>query len=104
MDWHQKRLFIKAGKGKKDRYVYLPDKLKKLLDEYQGGYPTQYWYFEGQEGGQYSVRSIQAVFHQSLERSGVAMPSFFPTAIVMRLIRQCLLQCRRCARADGEES
>lgn len=34
-------------------------------------YPTRYWYFEGQEGGQYSVRSIQAVFHQSLERSGV---------------------------------
>jgi len=25
IDWDQKRLFIKAGKGKKDRYVVLPD-------------------------------------------------------------------------------
>ena len=71
VDWNQNRLFIKAGKGKKDRYVFFPVKLKTVLMEYEKQYPCQYWYFEGQEGGQYSVRSIQAVFHQSLERAKV---------------------------------
>lgn len=71
VDWNQSRLFVKAGKGKKDRYVFLPESLKRILERYQKVYPAQYWYFEGQEGGQYSVRSIQAVFHHSVERSGV---------------------------------
>jgi len=71
VDWNQNRLFIKAGKGKKDRYVFFPLKLKQLLTLYEKTYPAKYWYFEGQDGGQYSVRSIQAVFHQSLERAKV---------------------------------
>ncbi|MGB3081092.1 MAG: tyrosine-type recombinase/integrase, partial [Saprospiraceae bacterium] len=71
VDWHQSRLFVRAGKGKKDRYVFLPDSLKRILERYQKVYPPQYWYFDGQEGGQYSVRSIQAIFHHSLERSNV---------------------------------
>lgn len=71
VDWNQNRLFIKAGKGKKDRYVFFPVRLKTLLTEYEKRYPVKYWYFEGQDGGQYSVRSIQAVFHQSLERAKV---------------------------------
>jgi site-specific recombinase XerD len=71
VDWDQNRIFIKAGKGKKDRYVFLSEKTKGVMKDYQKDYPTQYWYFEGQEGGQYSVRSIQAVFHRSLERAQV---------------------------------
>ena len=71
VDWNQNRLFIKAGKGKKDRYVFFPFKLKLLLQNYEKAYPTKYWYFEGQDGGQYSVRSIQAIFHQSIVRAKV---------------------------------
>ena len=71
VDMGQGRLFVKAGKGKKDRYVFLPEKLKTLLRVYIQAYPTSYWYFEGQEGGAYSVRSIQSIFHQSLEKAKV---------------------------------
>ncbi len=49
----------------------MPESLKRILERYQKHYLTSYWYFEGQEGGQYSVRSIQAVFHRSLEKSKV---------------------------------
>lgn len=71
IDWDQKRLFIKAGKGKKDRYVVLPDKLALLLKEYFAAYPVQYWFLESPDGGPYSARSIQAVFHRALEKAKV---------------------------------
>jgi site-specific recombinase XerD len=45
--------------------------LKALLDVYSQANPISYWYFEGQEGGQYSVRSIQSIFHRSVEKSKV---------------------------------
>ena len=51
VDWNQNRLFIKAGKGKKDRYVFFPVRLKTLLTEYEKRYTVKYWYFEGQDGG-----------------------------------------------------
>lgn len=71
VDMDQQRLFIKAGKGKKDRYVYLPAKLITILRDYTDQYRPAYWYIEGQDGGPYSVRSIQAIFHQSLEKAHV---------------------------------
>ena len=42
-----------------------------MLRVYIQAYPTSYWYFEGQEGGPYSVRSIQSIFHQSLVKAKV---------------------------------
>ncbi len=71
LDWDQKRIFIKAAKGKKDRYVVLPDKLTNLLKEYLKTYPVQYWFVESPDGGPYSARSIQVVFHRSLEKAKV---------------------------------
>lgn len=38
---------------------------------YNQSYPTSNGYFEGQEGGPYSVRSIQSIFHQSLTKAKV---------------------------------
>lgn len=71
IDFESRRLFIKAAKGKKDRYVILSSKVITLVKEYLNHYKCDYWLFEGAEGGQYSVRSIQAMFHRQLERSGV---------------------------------
>ncbi len=71
VDFAQSRLFVKAGKGKKDRYIFLPEKLKIVLLVYLQAHPIKYWFYEGQEGGQYSVRSIQAIFHQSIEKAKV---------------------------------
>jgi site-specific recombinase XerD len=65
------QLFIKGGKGKKDRYTLLSKKLLVLLHQYLKEYNPVYWLFEGQDYGQYSVRSVQAVFRQAVSRSGV---------------------------------
>ena len=69
--YDQSRIFIKAGKGKKDRYVALPTKLINMLKTYTEQYKPDYWLIEGQESGKYSARSIQNVFHQHIEKAKV---------------------------------
>ncbi len=67
----RKSIFIEAGKGKKDRYSVLSDKVVPLLKEYIEVYKPDYWLFEGQDGGQYSTRSIQQVFRRAVTKAGV---------------------------------
>ena len=64
-------VLIEAGKGKKDRYVALPTSiLEELRNYYRANRPTKYL-FEGQNGGQYSVRSVQAVFKDAMEKAKI---------------------------------
>ena len=65
------KLFIRSGKGKKDRYTLLSEKLKPLLEEYLKEYKPSYWLFEGQDHGQYSVRSVQQILRDAVRVSGV---------------------------------
>ena len=65
------QLFIRSGKGKKDRYTLLSEKLKPLLEEYLKEYKPSYWLFEGQDHGQYSVRSVQQILRDAVRVSGV---------------------------------
>jgi site-specific recombinase XerD len=67
----RKSVFIKAGKGKKDRYSVLSDKMIKLLNEYLEVYKPDYWLFEGQDGGAYSKRSVQQIFRRAVDKAGV---------------------------------
>ncbi|WP_339750825.1 tyrosine-type recombinase/integrase [Algoriphagus aquimarinus] len=62
-------IFIKGAKGKKDRKTVLSPVLLVLLRKYYKAYKPSYWLFEGQEGGQYSATSIQAVFRRAVEKS-----------------------------------
>lgn len=55
---------IDQGKGQKDRYSILSEKVLALLREYVKEYrPTEYL-FEGQSGGKYSASSIQALMRR----------------------------------------
>jgi integrase/recombinase XerD len=67
----RKQVFIIAAKGKKDRYSVLSEKVVQLLKVYLEEYKPEYWLFEGQDGGQYSTRSIQHVFRRAVAKSGV---------------------------------
>ncbi|TAL50264.1 MAG: integrase [Chitinophagaceae bacterium] len=59
------------AKGKKDRQVILSEKLLIQLRKYFKIYRPKEWLFEGKPGEQYGYRSLQLVFHQAKERSGV---------------------------------
>ncbi|MEM7375006.1 MAG: site-specific integrase [Bacteroidota bacterium] len=71
INFERKSVFIKAGKGKKDRYSVLSEKVAGVLQTYLTEYRPDYWLFEGQEGGQYSSSSIQKIFRRAVARSGV---------------------------------
>ncbi|WP_320055147.1 tyrosine-type recombinase/integrase [Neolewinella litorea] len=72
-DIHVDRLqiYIRSGKGNKDRYTTLPQSLIAELNRYVEAYQPDYWLFEGQHGGQYSPRSVQAILKRAVKRSGV---------------------------------
>ncbi len=72
-DIDSKRMLIKIGhgKGKKDRYVMLSEKLLLLLREYYKEYKPKDYLFEGQKGDKYSARSVQAVFKQALRKANI---------------------------------
>jgi integrase/recombinase XerD len=64
-------IFIKAGKGKKDRFTLLSPVFLSHLGIYLETYKPAYWLFEGQTGGQYSPRSVQNILRDAVTKSGV---------------------------------
>jgi site-specific recombinase XerD len=65
------QVHIQRGKGKKDRYVNLPESLLEELRASYRAYRPQNYLFEGQDGGKYSVRSAQHVFEAALEKAKI---------------------------------
>lgn len=62
---------IRGAKGKKDRQTLLSEALLILLRDYYKEYKPKEWLFEGQKGGQYSVRSIQNILKRASEKAGI---------------------------------
>ena len=62
---------IENAKGKKDRYVVLPSSILDDLRNYYRTYRPKKYLFEGQYGGQYAIRSVQAVFKSAMQRAKV---------------------------------
>jgi integrase/recombinase XerD len=72
IDWNRSVLWVRAGKGNKDRMVPLPDSLQQALKQYQAAYGTELHVFEGQiKGTPYDARSFQLVFKQACKRAGI---------------------------------
>ena len=71
IDSERKQIRIEQSKGKKDRYSLLSIKTLDLLRTYFKKYKPKEWLFEGQEGGQYSTRSIQTFFQEICKKAGI---------------------------------
>lgn len=67
----EKLIYIRSGKGQKDRRVPLSDTLVDLLEKYAVAYRTVDYIFEGQKGGPYSSRSAQMVLKRSAKAAGI---------------------------------
>jgi site-specific recombinase XerD len=61
VDSDRMQIRIEQGKGQKDRYSILSEKVLGLLREYVKEYQPKDYLFEGQGGGQYSSSSIQTL-------------------------------------------
>jgi len=64
-------VLVRQGKGKKDRNTVLGKKTIAILDSYIEQYHPKEYVFEGQDGGRYSVKSVQNVVQQSAARAGI---------------------------------
>lgn len=71
IDSKSMQVLIQRGKGKKDRYVNLPITILQELRIYYKTYLPKEFLFEGNLGGQYSVRSAQAVFKNAMKKAGI---------------------------------
>jgi integrase/recombinase XerD len=71
IDSQRMQIRIEQGKGKKDRYTLLSAKTLALLRTYFIAYKPKEYLFEGQEGGQYAVRSIQTFFQESCQKASI---------------------------------
>jgi site-specific recombinase XerD len=71
IDSKSMQVFIERAKGKKDRYVNLPDTLLEQLRAYFIKYKPKKYLFEGQYGAQYSTRSAQSVFTTAMKKANI---------------------------------
>jgi site-specific recombinase XerD len=71
IDSKNMQVFIERAKGKKDRYVNLPETILEQLRLYFKTYTPKDFLFEGQYGGQYSTRSVQKVFKDAMKKAKI---------------------------------
>jgi len=71
IDSSRMQVRVEQAKGKKDRYSLLSVRLLEVLREYFREYKPKEWLFEGANGGQYSVSSIQAIMKDSIKKAGI---------------------------------
>jgi site-specific recombinase XerD len=72
IDMEEKTVFVKEGKGRKDRYTMLSDMAANALKIYCQFYSISGWLFPGQNQDEHlSTRSAQRVFENALSRAGI---------------------------------
>ncbi|MBK9272950.1 MAG: tyrosine-type recombinase/integrase [Flavobacteriales bacterium] len=69
------QLVVRRGKGSKDRTTLLSRKALASLEEYLTKYKPKRYLFEGPDGGPYSPRSVQVIFHRAREKAGITKPA-----------------------------
>ena len=77
IDGLRRLIHIRGAKGKKDRYVMLPETLISALEAYWAKYmlARSGWLFPGAEPGKHlSTRSIQEVFENVVRKAGIFKP------------------------------
>jgi len=72
IDSENGRIFIRRGKGGRDRYVLLPKKTLEALREYWAEYQPKDWLFITKSGGKMTSDSIRSAWKTIVKRSGIS--------------------------------
>ncbi len=84
IDSKNMQIFIREGKGKKDRYTLLSQTNLEVLREYWKQYRPSDWLFEGHKKGTHiTPRSIQRILQSSRNKAGIKKP------ICVHTLRHC---------------
>lgn len=68
-------MYIAGNEAYVDRKVALSERFVQLFHQYCGTYQPREWMFEGQNGGQYSRRSVQQIFKNALAKTEIQKPA-----------------------------
>lgn len=71
VDMNRNTVFIRGGKGRRDRQSVMAQSLNPLLREYLEKYNPGFWLFEGSDGNRYSESSLRQVFHRAAKKAGI---------------------------------
>ncbi|MEQ9263569.1 MAG: tyrosine-type recombinase/integrase, partial [Owenweeksia sp.] len=66
------RIWIRSGKGDKDRISVLSPQLLELLRNYFIKYRPKKFLFEGADGNPYSASSVRKILQRSVAKAGIA--------------------------------
>lgn len=77
------RIFVRSGKGGRDRYAMLPKKALEALREYWKESQPKEWLFITKHGTKMTNRGIQDVLKKTVKRSGI------PKRITVHTLRHC---------------
>ncbi|WP_125138397.1 tyrosine-type recombinase/integrase [Petrocella atlantisensis] len=77
IDSENMRIFVRSGKGDKDRYTILSHTTLKLLRKYYIAFRPTNWLFPSLSypKNHLSVRSVQQAFHSSRIKAGIIKPA-----------------------------
>ena len=67
----RKQLFIKNGKGRKDRYVSLADSFMPLLSNYYNSYKPKRYFVEGKNSCKYSAESVRKFLKKNTQKANI---------------------------------
>jgi site-specific recombinase XerD len=71
IDSQHMRLWVREGKGVKDRLTVLSEALLKLLRIYYKAYRPKVYLFEGPDGKPYSASSVRKILNRSAKKAGI---------------------------------
>ncbi len=71
LDFEKKIIFVRGGKGNKDRTTILADKAILVLNKYLEMYKPNYWLFEGLNRKPYSPTSVLSILKKSSLKAGL---------------------------------
>ncbi|MEP1095132.1 MAG: site-specific tyrosine recombinase/integron integrase [Cyclobacteriaceae bacterium] len=71
IDSEHMRIWIRGGKGNKDRISVLSPHLLTVLRAYFLKYRPQEYLFEGSEGGAYSASSVRKILQRAVTKAGI---------------------------------
>jgi site-specific recombinase XerD len=71
VDEYRMIIYIRGGKGRKDRITLLSKLALDYLKHYMGLYEPEDWLFEGPDGKQYSSRSVNHFIHKYCQLAGI---------------------------------
>ena len=72
IDFSRKVIYIRQGKGRKDRSTLLSEKAASFIEEYCEFFGIQTWLFPGQRAGRHlTIRSAQLIFDKAIRRAGI---------------------------------